>query len=775
MERLQTLQQNIHVRHAYIGKGAYFSAYVRRDDTNHHIYHLDFKLHLKDSPNLPKSVAIFILLENYSNSPGRNRFARPISSSTSDSAVLAHAKEWIQECENEHRGRCRETSNSNRYYPTRLIEVNPIADSTGVARLVSSKPDERLPGQAGFEGEYLTLSHCWGKKLFMKMTSENRATLQEAIYVNALPLTFKHAIQVTRSLGFKYIWIDALCIVQDSRQDWMTESQSMRQVYANSYCNISATAAEDSSQGLFRDRSIDHEWTSTVSLKVDGMEHSQRFLALDLSFWEKYIVTAPVNRRSWVLQERLLSPRVLHWCEDQIAFECRTVDRAECRPANLPYYTKLRGRLVDGFNLKKIDEDAGRQLRKLRMGTSSSGGSLSRWHSEDTGGPSLKLMIQEVIALQDPRYSYYENWKRIVEDYTKMGLTKHEDRLIALSGIARWIAEEIRKNSDYKEEAYLAGLWRGDLASQLLWHVNEADGIERQPFADWRPKDDNRDIYRAPSFSWASVETPNGITYGEPLSAGLEISIEVVRLVYRNKADDFGIVEDGYLIIKGILRRVVVIDRWEHTDPAHAPRLSYLQHRVKQLSTRWLGQEGKTLDLDPPRIRTYLALQVLTLTTLFWFNYHRWLPQRSSVLISLFAWVLVSFAGLRPAFIQKPESRAAGNRWAWRLLRKGVPSDEEHSIVWLDSPASQPSIFGPDADVFAIPALRKSSEVICLLVQATDGDYGVRYKRIGLTKVSTRYKGAIEDVMTPPGRGTTDKYWWWNDSKRTGHSTICII
>lgn len=772
-ERLQIFQQSTSSGQIETSKGAYFTAYIRRDESNSQIYHLDFKLHLKDNPNLPKSVATFILLENDSTSTVRSRYAKPISESTSDPAVLERAKEWIDECEHDHAGRCREAAVENKYYPTRLIEVNPIPDSKGVARLVSSKEDEKIAGQPVFEGHYLTLSHCWGKKLFMRMTSENRATLQEAIYVNDLPLTFKHAIEVTRSLGFKYIWIDAICIQQDSKIDWLSESQQMRQVYSNSFCNISATAAEDSSQGLFRERLIDHEWTSVVSLKADDMEHSKRFLALDLSFWEKYILNAPVNKRSWVLQERLLSPRVLHWCEDQIAFECRMVDRAECRPKGLPYYSKMRGKLVDGVNVKKIDVDAGRQLRKMRMG-SSSGGSLSRWHSEDTGGPSLKLMVQEVAALRDPRFYYYENWKRIVQDYTVMALTKDEDRLIALSGIARWVAEEIRKNSDYKEEAYLAGMWRGDLASQLMWHVNESNGSERQPFADWRPKDEHGEIYRAPSFSWASVETPYGITYGEPLASGILISIDVVRLVYRNKADNFGILDDGYAIVRGILRRVVMIDRWEHTDPAHAPRLSYLQHRVKQLSTRWLGQEGKTLDLDPPRFRSYLALQIITLTILFWFNYYQWLPPRSSIILSLLAWFLTSFAGLRPAFLEKPESRNTGNRWAWRLLRKGVPSDEEHSIVWLDSPASQPSIFGPTADVFVIPALRRSSEVICLLVQATDGDYGVRYKRIGLTKVSTRYKGAIEDVMTPPGLAKNDRYYWWNESSK-GQSTICII
>jgi len=68
-----------------------------------------------------------------------------------------------------------------------------------------------------------------------------------------LPETFRDAVQVTRELGIRYLWIDSLCIIQDKHdcRDWYHEANLMDKVYLHSYCNISAADANDSTGGLF--------------------------------------------------------------------------------------------------------------------------------------------------------------------------------------------------------------------------------------------------------------------------------------------------------------------------------------------------------------------------------------------------------------------------------------------------------------------------------------------------------------------------------------------
>lgn len=641
---------------------------------------------------------------------------RPISASTADGKVLDLAKEWLEECVTSHPECVSRRTGGLPIYPTRLIDTSSFDHDSGaidVVRLVSSHSKETREGQPVFEGRYATLSHCWGKDPFDRLVRQNLKDFQNRMEVEKLPLTFQHAIRLARHLDIRWLWIDALCIVQDDDEDWLIQSASMREIYAQAFCNISATASQNSSQGLFRSRDMTQDWFSTATLNIEDLAESASCFVLDLSFWDRYVQQAPVNRRSWVLQERLLSRRVLHMCQDQIAFECRSLDRAESRPKGLPHYYMLRGRLVTALNMKKMDAATGKQLRDL---------GLSRPHSSSGGSGDSKL--QEMVSgLQEARWFYYENWKRIVEDYTKMDITYHKDRLIALSGIARRIRDQITSHGI--KEDYIAGLWKGGLAGQLLWYVKPVGG-DKQPLADLRPKNrDNEAEYRAPSFSWASVETDRGIEYGEltydipyrPLRAQLTnedlkkdaiyIKDKIIRLAFKRKEDNFGIITDGYIVLKGVLRRVLLVDR---------------KHRA-QADQVTNGADTLVLAQGTNRPTT-------------------------------------------------------GNAWGWRLLRRGEPTSRENTIVWLDSPATEPSPFGPAGNVFVIPALRKAGALICLLVQLdATGDYGARYRRIGLTKILDVHMEAIKDILTPPGSQIRSdaKYYWGGEDQPTGESTICII
>lgn len=89
-----------------------------------------------------------------------------------------------------------------------------------------------------------------------KLESSNEIAFRQSIPFQALPKTFQHAIELTRQLEVRYPWIDALCIIQDSDDDWLSEGATMANVYRNAYCNIAATSATDINRSLFYARNI---------------------------------------------------------------------------------------------------------------------------------------------------------------------------------------------------------------------------------------------------------------------------------------------------------------------------------------------------------------------------------------------------------------------------------------------------------------------------------------------------------------------------------------
>ncbi|RYP75182.1 hypothetical protein DL771_002507 [Monosporascus sp. 5C6A] len=157
-------------------------------------------------------------------------------------------------------------------------------------------------------GPYVTLSHRWGDHNYKKLDSTTEAEFQRSINVTGLPQIFQDAIKLSRSIGVTYIWIDALCIKQDSDlADWKIESLRMYKVYSYSYLNISATFSQDGSETLLQPRSWAAANPSPVELVVDGA--LQTFYLLDDDVWNDEIENGALNKRGWVFQERYLAPR----------------------------------------------------------------------------------------------------------------------------------------------------------------------------------------------------------------------------------------------------------------------------------------------------------------------------------------------------------------------------------------------------------------------------------------------------------------------------------
>jgi len=102
--------------------------------------------------------------------------------------------------------------------------------------------------------QYLTLSYCWGGDVKSKLTRKTYDAMKGGIDVQRLPPNFRDAIRLTRALGYQYIWIDSLCIIQDDQDDWAQESVLIIKVYAHARCTLSATASRTSHGGCIRER-----------------------------------------------------------------------------------------------------------------------------------------------------------------------------------------------------------------------------------------------------------------------------------------------------------------------------------------------------------------------------------------------------------------------------------------------------------------------------------------------------------------------------------------
>lgn len=142
---------------------------------------------------------------------------------------------------------CNHPRTRQNWMPTRLLDVSPAKTKAGTIFLVERTT---IPSDL----EYMSLSHCWGSKPIMSLSQTNIDSLKKGISVSDLPKTFQDAVIVASWFQCRYLWIDSLCIVQDSVEDWRRESAKMRHVYQNAQLNIAATGAVDSSVGLFFER-----------------------------------------------------------------------------------------------------------------------------------------------------------------------------------------------------------------------------------------------------------------------------------------------------------------------------------------------------------------------------------------------------------------------------------------------------------------------------------------------------------------------------------------
>ncbi|TGO63510.1 hypothetical protein BELL_1074g00020 [Botrytis elliptica] len=414
-----------------------------------------------------------------------------VASSTGSDQSLNLSKQWLQNCNGSHVSCSSKNTAYPRFLPTRLIDVR-MEESAITPRLCLRK-------DVPINSVYFTLSHCWGKVMpKITLLQSNIEFMLREINFSQLSNTFQDALWVVRKLGGRYIWIDSLCIVQDSETDWLVESASMCDVYSNSYCNICATAARDGSERMFRDREplqVQQGWFKTTS---DEENHC----VIDEDEWENEVENGKLSSRAWVCQERLLSRRNLHFGSRQLFWECLDHEASETFPRGFP---------------EQVIKSSGVK-------------------------PQIKILVNGIDKCQsDMSFEGGQIWEKIVKLYMKSNLTFKTDRLVAIGGMANAAAQHIGGK-------YLAGVWEKHLISGILWKVvhypSNGSKFSQAPL--------EKQEFTAPSWSWASFNAEIEFPFKACGSEGIEQFSQILETHLDLAIDNpFGKVYGGYIKLKG--------------------------------------------------------------------------------------------------------------------------------------------------------------------------------------------------------------------------------
>ncbi|KAI1077223.1 HET-domain-containing protein [Whalleya microplaca] len=430
------------------------------------------------------------------------RIRLPSPSSLSEENVDM-MRRWIDDCVYNHT-ECLLTSKV--WVPTRLLEIN-YKNKSLTLRLIDTSNHSLEMGST-----FAALSHMWGDMSIsrpLRTLKSNYYQLKEEIKGPDMPQNFADSALVCVRLGILYLWIDSLCIIQDSPEDWRHESGLMHLVYRNAIVTIVATSATSCQDGfLCRDVSsipaVKIAYTSNYSKSepqghhmivccYDQPQDNQRMFAVNGSKW---------NTRGWTLQERSLATRMIHFCRNKIFFECRACLTSE---NNEP--------------AQEMDH------------------------------------MNSILWPRRPSASFkelYQHWQLLLGEYCSRNLTVSSDKLPAIQSIAEEMATA--SGHDYIR---FAGMWLQNLRRELLWFVSF--GNATLPIK-----------WRAPSWSWASIEGQITLWQrdfrkvlqappGSPLSCVACHPIQVLSIdqAYPDLSSDMC----GYLEVNTLAKRIYRISR----------------------------------------------------------------------------------------------------------------------------------------------------------------------------------------------------------------------
>ncbi|PMD60762.1 HET-domain-containing protein, partial [Hyaloscypha bicolor E] len=265
--------------------------------------------------------------------------------------------------------------------PSRVIDVGP-PDGSQEPFLYSSKEHSDY---------YLTLSHRWGDYDTVKTRLENLSDRSISMPIRTLPKSFRDAVVITRKLGLRYLWIDTLCIVQDDPSDWESQASNMANIFRNSLMTIAAAVDNCYENGHYSKNLGSFSLSQIVMNQALGRP------------------SGVLDAGAWILQEQLLSPRVLYFTADELFWDCVCINASESYPTRIP-------------DLVYNSHSHGRSYRSFKEAT----------------------------------------WRQIVQAYSSRDITLETDRMIATAGVVSLTEKMLN-------DRCIFGLWAKNLNGEQMW------------------------------------------------------------------------------------------------------------------------------------------------------------------------------------------------------------------------------------------------------------------------------------------------------------------
>ena len=462
------------------------------------------------------------------------------TNSTASESNMLLCSQWLRECENRHN--CKNSRRDQHQYklPLRLIDVEAVAPHVRLCKTSKMPPDV----------SYTTLSHCWGGLEFIKLTDATIKSFLESITWNLLPRTFQDAVMMTRRLGCRYIWIDALCIIQGNKADWNEEGVRMDEIYGGSFLNFVAAAARNGNEGLFSARDPNRIRGFEVPIKGPEFRGTKTaaFCAERISrIMMRNTEASVLMKRAWVFQEIYLAPRTLFFGPEQLFWKCRSSVTSETYPYQIPIGGLLpkcnkaenpstgEHELDLSENLQKADSQD--KLAVTICNANSLASSSEGTYKDDPPKQLIRYPLLSVNSnfaswsFRSGTEGYPQIWTGLIKAFSSGRLTYESDKLLAMSGIAKVFALE----SHFQSSDYLAGLWKPLLLEHLCWIQLK---LQENP------------SHRVPSWSWASSTAGNLIFYNFQKDEFGTFKISVLEAQVELVGTEYGEVNGGWLILK---------------------------------------------------------------------------------------------------------------------------------------------------------------------------------------------------------------------------------
>lgn len=431
------------------------------------------------------------------------------------------------------------------FYPTRLIKISAYRNRLQL-RLIHKRDMEEHD-----TSRYVALSYRWGGDQPWQLTQERDESYRTEIPWDTLPRTIQDAAITVQSLGFYYLWVDSMCIIQNSEVDKAVEINQMTKVYAHATLTIMDKRGERVTDGFLHPRTLP-SGTSSMKLRTEPGQTQDVTLTFE-DAWEKGD-NLILNTRGWIMQEYILSRRLLIFGTWLTEWRCRRESRVH----------------TDGWMINNHD-----RTREGDPFAYYGGGWTKKESFESEEAESVyKSHFVHVAMFISVNPGYWSGqmtehmvdryWDSLVESYSARSVTNAEDRIFAISGVAERFADIIPGR-------YIAGNWERMMPKTLFWRSHTLS------------KSDRPTEYQGPSWSWISIR--DEIAF----QANNNCMCTVLSIEYELKTAGalYGALSSATLHIKGPALSV----EWQYTRQGQTSK--------EDLSEFWWKRQGKDDGQDP--------------------------------------------------------------------------------------------------------------------------------------------------------------------------------